>query len=185
MLNTVIPIFSTGAGAAVGDFESIATVTVGSGGSSTIDFTSIPSTYAHLQIRCITRNTSTSDTFRLRFNSDSGNNYTRHFLYGDGSSALAAAGTSTSSGALGIISTSNDTASIFSGFVIDILDYTNTNKYTTFRSIGGFDGNGSGKIGLFSSVWMNTNAVTSISIFSDSNNQAQYSHFALYGIKSA
>ena len=42
--------------AAGGDFESIATVTVGGGGAASIEFTSIPGTYQHLQIRGIIGN---------------------------------------------------------------------------------------------------------------------------------
>ena len=45
-----------------GSYESIATVTVGSGGSSYIEFTSIPGTYTHLQIRGILRNTGSSSS---------------------------------------------------------------------------------------------------------------------------
>jgi hypothetical protein len=164
-------------------YESIATVTVGSGGSSTIDFTSIPSGFTHLQLRGINRNTTADNTFRLRFNSDTGSNYSRHFLYGNGASALAAAGASQTSTGVGIIATSSNSASIFSAFVIDILDYKNTSKYKTMRSLGGYDANGSGNVGLFSGVWMNTAAITSISLLSDSGNQEQYSQFALYGIK--
>jgi len=53
-------------------------VQVGSGGSATISFTSIPSTYKHLQIRGIARNTSGSgfNKMNIRFNSDSGSVYT-------------------------------------------------------------------------------------------------------------
>ena len=51
------------------------------------------------------------------------------------------------------------------------------------RSLGGYDANGSGNVGLFSGVWMNTAAITSISLLSDSGNQEQYTQFALYGIK--
>jgi hypothetical protein len=182
MLNNIAAIMGGGV-TAVGDYESITTVTAGAGGSASIDFTSISSAYTHLQLRGINRNTSTSNTFRLRFNSDTGSNYTRHYLFGDGATASVAAGTSQTSIGVGIISTSSNSASIFSGFVIDILDYANTSKYKTMRSLGGYDANGSGNIGIFSGVWMNTAAITSISLFSDAGNQNQYSSFALYGIK--
>ena len=75
-------------------YESIATVTVGSGGSSSIDFTSIPSTYTHLQLRMTARCTAQSGgnptNVYLRFNSDSGSNYAWHQLAGNGSAASAA-----------------------------------------------------------------------------------------------
>ena len=69
-------------------YESIETVTVGSGGSATVSFTSIPATYTHLQIRGIAR-TATNVSLGLQFNSDTGSNYSRHFLNGNGSSAAS------------------------------------------------------------------------------------------------
>ena len=183
MLNNLTALLDSGAAPAVGDYESLATVTAPAGGSVSIDFTSISSAYSHLQLRGITRNETTNNTFRLRFNSDSGLNYSRHYLYGDGSSALAAAGSSQTSIGTGVIATSSNGANIFSAFVIDILDYKNTSKYKTMRSLGGFDANGSGTVGLFSGVWLSTAAITSISLFSDSGDQNQYSSFALYGVK--
>ena len=74
---------------------------------------------------------------------------------------------------------------IFGANVLDILDYANTSKYTTARILGGIDINGSGgNIRLDSGVWMNTAAVTSLTISpTTANNFVQYSSFALYGIK--
>ena len=67
--------------AAIGDFESIATTTVGSGGIADVTFSSIPATYTHLQLRGIARTNradSNQDAVVVRFNSDTGNNYSRH-----------------------------------------------------------------------------------------------------------
>jgi hypothetical protein len=70
--------------------------------------------------------------------------------------------------------------------VADIFDYTNTSKYTTMRTLAGCDTNGNGEMGFKSGLWMNTNAVTTITIVNnDSSNFSQYSSFALYGIKGA
>lgn len=170
--------------AAATSYESIATVTVGSGGAASVDFTSISSTYSHLQIRHINSAGSSSgtDSLLIRLNSDSGSNYTYHVLYGNGTSALASAATSQTSAA---VSQASLSSTIFAGGIIDILDYANTNKYKTLRGLSGVDFNGSGVIALESSVWMNTAAVTSINIRRNGANLNQYSHFALYGIKSA
>lgn len=162
-------------------YESIATTTVGAGGSSSISFSSIPSTYTHLQIRGIQKFTGSGEA-RLRMNSDTGTNYSQHILYGDGASA-AASGTGTQSDinwTMGASSTSQ-----FTAFVIDILDYRNANKNKTVRALSGVDQNGSGSVYLSSGAWLNTAAVTSIELRTTANNFAQYSHFALYGIKSA
>jgi hypothetical protein len=66
--------------------------------------------------------------------------------------------------------------------ITDILDYTNTNKFTVARSLGGYDANGSGYVLFASNLWKNTAAVTSITIEA-SPSFVQYTQFALYGIK--
>lgn len=176
--------------AAAGDYESIATVTVGSGGAANVEFTSIAADWTHLQIRAICRDNRSGGNYDMyaQFNSDTGSNYASHNLKGDGSSATAGASTSATKFTVlrDSLTTANITANTFSGFVLDILDYKNTNKYKTVRTLGGFDANGSGVISFTSGLWMNTSAITSIKIFPElANNFVQYSHFALYGIKGA
>lgn len=179
-------IASSGVGAAGGDYESIASVTVGSGGQASISFTSIPSTYQHLQIRGIGRDThgSAAHSLRLRFNSDSGSNYTYHALTGDGSSASAGALTAQPAQYPGYLMGISGGANVFASTIIDVLDYANTNKNKVTRTLSGVDDNGSGQIGLFSGMWINTAAITSIELLPvASTNFAQFSSFALYGIK--
>lgn len=176
-----------------GAYDSIATVTVGAGGTANIEFTSIPSTYTHLQIRFnaqTNRGTYGVDEFRLQVNSDTGNNYARHRLAGTGSSVEANATTSTSYiNSQGSIGTTTAGAAFFGGGVIDILDYANTSKYKTFRTLNGADINGTiagfgGSIGFASGLWQNTNAITSIKMYPDAGTLwTQYSSFALYGIR--
>jgi len=174
----------------LGTFESIAMATVDSGGASNITFSNIPATYTHLQIRGIARTTASQDreSIKLTFNSDTGSNYARHNLWGSGSAASAYGAASVAYILLTDFAAGNATASIFGTAVTDILDYTNTNKYTTVRSLGGVDFNAAVTVynGLNSGVWLNTAAITSITLtpFSDSN-FAQYSQFALYGIRGA
>jgi hypothetical protein len=177
--------------AAPNSYESIATVTVGSGGQSSISFTSIPSTYKHLQIRGIAKTTFTSDPagaspFTIGFNGNTTfTDYRTHQLLGDGSTAQAY--TVQSSGWLaGVGNAQNaNTANNFSVFVIDILDYTNTSKNKVIRSLFGNDRNGAGDVDFFSALWINTAAITTITTqFPQSPRSfAQYSSFALYGIK--
>jgi hypothetical protein len=102
-------------------------VQVGSAGASTITFSSIPSTYKHLQIRYIGRTPSNQNTI-MRFNGDTGTNYSLHFLYGQGSLTGAAAETSQTYIYTDVLtgSTTGYTAA-----VIDILDYTSVNKNKT------------------------------------------------------
>ena len=172
-------------------YESIATVTVGGGGSATITFSSIPSTYTHLQIRAIGKNTNASGAgtnLNLIFNSDSGANYSYHSIYGDGSSATATSGTSTSLMWIGHTTTSASSSptatNIFAPLVTDILDYANTNKYKTIRTLNGNDTNSTAGYLFFNSgSWRSTAAVTSMTLSNATANFAEYSSFALYGIK--
>jgi hypothetical protein len=168
-----------------GDFESIATTTVGAGGAATVTFSSIPSTYTHLQIRGIARNTRAVafDNIYIYFNSDTAANYSSHFLYGDGSTTGAGASTNATDGGLALSVGASSTASCFGVGIIDILDYANTNKYKTYRSLTGGDANGSGQVLLRSGNWRSNSAITSMTLFPTVGNFTQYSSFALYGIK--
>ena len=161
-------------------YESIATVTVGSGGQSSISFTSIPSTYKHLQVRGILRNTTATSTLLLNLNSDSGANYARHRLSGDGASATAAAASGSTYAGIG---DAPSTASTFYATIIDILDYADTTKNKTIRNLYGYDLNGSGEVGIRSNLWASTLAVNALSFTVGANQFAQFSSFALYGIK--
>ena len=179
MLNTISAILNNGVSAAVGDYESIQTVTVGAGGSASISFTSIPSTFSHLQIRWMCLNSSQQTDLKLNFNSDTGANYSYHQLYGSGSAVGASAGASATLIYAGVGGfTSNPAAGIG-----DILDYSNTTKYKTYRGLTGIDENGSGYVMMKSGLWQNTNAITSIIIAPAGGNFNQYSKFALYGVK--
>lgn len=171
-------------------YESISTVSVGAGGASSITFSSIPSTYTHLQIRGFgftNRATYGVDGASHRFNSDTGSNYSSHQLYGEGSTVFASGSASQTS-----INGANlgTTVSSYPGsYVLDVLDYCNTNKYKTTRQLGGTDLNGSiaavpGYLGLYSGLWMNTAAISTITIIPNIGTAfTQYSSFALYGIK--
>ena len=163
-----------------GNYTSIATQTIGAGGSSSITFSSIPQTYTHLQIRALNVTSSASNSGNIYFNGDTTNsNYRNHYIYGNGTAANAASynvpyypeftggGATTSPGAS----------------ILDILDYTNTNKTKVMRELVGYDANGSGVVGLSSNMWNNTSAITSINITASGFTFQQYTQFALYGVK--
>lgn len=166
-----------------GAYDSLATVTVPSGGVASITFAGIPNTYKHLQIRMLARNTSTSNGYNARFNSDSGSNYARHYLIGTGSSAVAAAVTSTTSAVLNDAAISTSSTNVFGASVCDILDYGSTTKNKTIRTLGGFDNNGNGSVGFLTGLYMSTSAISSILIFPDAGNFAEFSQFSLYGVR--
>ena len=176
-------------------YESIQTVTLGSN-QSTISFSSIPQTYKHLQIRGIVRSTyvraggsQTGVAMYLRVG-NSGTIYTSNYawgeLYGTGTSALSFhAGTQTIMvTADQSIPSANSASQFYGPNVIDILDYTNTNKATTLRALSGLDQNGSGttNMNLFSAAYFGTQAITDLQFTTDSDFTAGTT-LALYGIK--
>jgi len=183
MSSTILGIIASsgGAAAATASYESIASV-AGTGSSGTISFTSIVGTYKHLQIRYMPTTTTAAQTIYLRVNSDTGTNYAKHKLVGTGTTASAGGSASASSIEISGINIGQGTTYPSCG-IIDIHDYASTTKYKTIRDIGAFDANGSGEIDIVSGLWMNTAAITSITIFVTTGNFATSSVFALYGIK--
>jgi len=176
-----------------GSYESIQTYNLTTATAS-VTFSSIPATYTHLQIRFFAqtnRGTYGSDDIFVRVGSgsiDSGSNYAWHDLFGNGTSAAAQSLTSQTKIELNNAA-GTGVASNFGAGVLDILDYANTNKYKTTRSLHGNDVNGTisgfgGRVALDSGLWINTAAITTIQ-FAPITGTAfnQYSSFALYGIK--
>lgn len=171
-------------------FESIATAN-GTGSSGTITFSSIPSTYKHLQIRALTKINATGNTYdaQIQFNSDTGSNYTQHQILGDGASVTLDANanlTSIYTQDFTLGTASGAITNVMSTAIIDIIDYASTSKYKTVKVINGFDTNRStapvGQMRLFSGLWRSTSAISSITITCNTN-WANTTTFALYGIK--
>ena len=166
--------------------EPIASTLVGSGGVSTIEFLDIPQGYKHLQIRQIARTNRGLyiDFYKIKFNSDNGSNYAYHYIYGDGTSTFAGAVSSYTQIDVARTSAASANANGFGGGIVDILDYSNANKYKTTRAIAGYDDNGQGQIWFQSGLWMNNNPITNITINSGVGTLfSQYTRFSLYGIK--
>ena len=179
MLNNIASILGVGGGVAT-DYESIATAS-GTGSSGVITFSSIPSTYSHLQIRFIGKSSSSETQLDLTFNGSS-SNYSYHNLYGNGTSAAAEGSGSMTKIPSASIAASSAT-SVFTAGVVDILDYSNTSKAKTVRTLAGLDTNGAGKMFLNSGGWFDTSAISSITLTCRDFNWNANSSFALYGIK--
>lgn len=166
-------------------FESLASTTLNST-TSTVTFSSISGSYQHLQLRCLTRSNTTSQVqFWIRFNSDSGSNYTFHRLSGQGSATSAAGATGNSEARSWYVTESDRAADIFGGLIADIHDYKSTTKNKTVRFFTGYDVNGSGGwVSLTSSAWLSTSAITSITVgITGGASYVSGSVFSLYGIK--
>lgn len=171
-------------------FEAIASTTLGST-TTTVTFSSIPATYEHLQLRLYARAGYTGGptaTLRMRLNSDTGTNYTNHWIYGNGSGANVAGNISETAYRFLWVPAGTALSNTFGVSIIDILDYASTNKYKTVRSIEGHNTNNNtnGYVFLHSSLWLNTAAVSTLTFTSDETDGfVAGSVFALYGLRSS
>jgi hypothetical protein len=159
-------------------YTPLATVTLGTAASS-VTFSSIPATYRDLII--ITNQTMVSgsgyDT-SLRFNADSGSNYSNVYVLGTGSTSIS-----------GVQSLTFADCGFMNSFVsnqfnriINIMDYSATDKHKTLISRASNPGSGE-QVAMYSNRWANTAAITSVQVFSGAGNSyAIGSTFSLYGV---
>lgn len=168
-------------------YELISTV-MGDGSSSTITFSSIPATYKHLQIRGIMKqassNRSDATTMWIRINGDTSNAYAWHFMRANGTGIFVGSSASTSQIINGY--TSGAAQPGFGPIIVDILDYANTNKTKTLRTISGSETANTtyNRVAIESGLWNSTSALTSISfIESLSLGFSSGTRFSLYGIR--
>lgn len=160
-------------------YQKIAAVTVGSGGASSIDFTSIPSTYTDLFLVHSLRSDNTEDYYGLQFNSSS-SSFSSRSIQGDGSSASSA--TRSDNFFVGTVAQSTLTASVFSNGQIYIPNYAgSTNKSFSYDAVQ--ENNATSSLSeLFAGLWSNTAAITSVKLVKNSGNFVQHSTATLYGI---
>jgi hypothetical protein len=162
----------------------IASSTVGSGGASSIDFTSIPGTYTDLLLAYSLRTTYAADagTAFVSFNSST-TSFTGKALYGDGSAAF-----SYNSGRhSGTIPGATSTANTFSNTFLYIPNYTSSNN-KSFSVDSVMENNATYSIQEFNgNLWSNSAAITSITLIVTGSPGviAQYSTAYLYGIKNS
>ena len=166
----------------------ISTITVGSGGSASIEFTNIPQTYTDLHLMISLRSSRATvvyDTGIIRFNSDSGNNYSAsRRLYGDGGSAISDAPAITNGGLFEMPTATGATANTFGNISIYIPNYISSN-YKSYSSDGVSENNGATSFtSLIAGLWNITNPINTITLtpYAGSTWQ-QYSSATLYGIR--
>lgn len=159
-----------------------------SSSQTTVEFTNIPQTYTHLQLRwtCRTSAAGTESWQSIRFNGNT-SGYANHILYGTGSgNALSTNELLGNRINYGTTAGNGASSSTFGSGIIEILDYKNSFKNKTLRFLDGYDNNGSGMIAFRSGLWANTAPITSILIgpenFSGTVSYLANSTFALYGV---
>jgi len=170
-------------------FEHIATTTLTSDTAS-VTFSSLGS-YEHLQIRASARSalntTPGYDGIDCRLNSDSGSNYNQQGLYGSGSSDAQDEHAGITDFRFWAVSSDPSNSNLFGGFVLEIMDYANANKFTTGRAYGCRGPDASyGFVHFGGANWESTAAVTSILLAPMSaSDWVSGSEFSLYGMRSS
>lgn len=170
----------------------IGSATVSNNTTTSLSFENIPQTFSHLQLRCSARALTSSGTHEWLYfyhpNVVGSANFTGHMLYGDGSNVYSGGNIANQYSVLtGYIPLANQTANTFGSVIVDILDYSRTDKVKVMKSIWGFDVNGFGELGTNSGYSSNlgTSALTRFEIgLSGGYYLTQGSKFNLYGITS-
>ena len=169
-------------------FTLIASSTVGAGGASSIDFTSIPSTYTDLVVKFSVRSDNTTSggapSMLIKLNTLT-TNFTYRIVYGDGSTAAS------SSGSTGYVASTNNnntgtsTANTFTSGEVYIPNYAgSTNKSMSIEGVSEHNGTTAYAV-LNASLWSNTAAINAIGLYYGSGSFMQYSTAYLYGVKNA
>ena len=155
-------------------YEKIATTTLGSA-TATVTFSSISGAYTDLVLIISGSSTSSENSLGMRFNSDTGSNYSATAIYADGISAASLRQTNTTEMYVGRIGSSGNSANIF-----QIQNYSNTTTYKTALSRGSSTAYTMTTVGL----WRNTAAVNTILVrfIQGASDFASGSTFTLYGI---
>ena len=166
-------------------FELISAVTVGSGGASSIDFTSIPATYTDLCLKLSARCSASNVVGNLAIElNGSSASFSRRVLRGNGSSASS---TSSSDNYIGDIVGSTATSNTFANTELYIPNYAgSTNKSYSVDSVTENNATEAWSM-CVAGLWSNTAAITSLKLVSIYSSWTfnQYSTAYLYGVKNA
>jgi hypothetical protein len=159
----------------------IASVVVGSGGSTTIDFTSIPSTYTDLKLVSSLRGDANTVDMTHSFNTLT-TNQTQRFLRGNG----AAAASGSDALIYGLQNASTYTATVFTNSELYIANYASSNHKSMSADTVTENNTTTSFAMLFANLWSATAAINAISLVAGSSGKfVQYSTATLYGIKNS
>lgn len=161
--------------------ELVQTVTVGSGGAASIEFTNIPQTGKDLLVLFSLRITNSTglDWSAIRFNSDTGSNYSGILLRGDGSavSSLTGATTRLTSGA---IVSGSETANTFSNNSVYVSNYTSTSAKSISSDFVAENNATATEMGIAAGNYSGSSGISTVTVFYPFSNLAQHSTASLY-----
>jgi hypothetical protein len=159
-------------------YEPISTQTISGSATSTLTFTSIPATFTDLILASSGSNSTLTD-IKIRFNSDTGSNYSETIFLGSGSNAIAARGSNTT----GL--NHNYTNTSIAAAISHIMNYSNSTTYKSTMTRWNSPTSSDPYTAAYVGQWRNTSAITSLTVFVGAGNFAAGSLFSLYGIKAA
>jgi len=159
-------------------YTPIATTTLGSAQAS-FTFNSIPGTYTDLVLITDHATTATTTLF-MRFNGDSGSNYSYTQLWAPNGSLAYTQRTANANS----IDMHDSTSTVGQNMLIsNIMNYSNTTKYKTTLTAANDNANGRRYVDV--QIWRNNTAITSITLFMLTGNISAGTTFTLYGIQAA
>jgi len=161
----------------------IADTTVGSP-VNTISFSNIPSGYTDLKVVFSLRNdvASPQGTCNIRFNSDTGNNYTYRRLYGNGSSAASDTGAATNNLAFTFLVGATATSNTFSNWELYIPNYTSSNYKSMSFDAAHETNSTTAYLTMYAALWSNSSAISSIVCETFGQNFVTNTTVTLYGV---
>ena len=160
-------------------YEKIATTTLGSSASN-IEFTSISGSYTDIVLVVNAKSVSGGVDLSMQVNGDTGSNYSKTNLYGDGSSAVSSRVTNQTSFGVNLAGYVNST--FVSNQIVQLMNYSNSTTYKTFLSRANNANVGTDAI---TGLWRSTAAITSIKLLVSGDNFASGTMATIYGIKAA
>jgi hypothetical protein len=162
-------------------YEPISTQTLSSATAS-ITFSSIPSSYTDLRL-VIVNTSSGANNQGIRFNSDTGTNYSSTLFWSDGTAAQSFRYTNAT-----YIHYASDLAvgptTIPAFSTIDIFSYAGSTSKNCLLTTS-LDLNGSGEVVRRVGLWTSTSAINTITIMRTAGNYSIGTIATLYGIKNA
>ena len=155
-------------------YDCIATQTLANSTTTTVTFSSISGSYTDLIVIIAGTHTSTLSPIGLRFNSDTGSNYSRTMLSADGSTASSSRSSDQTIANLGLIGTGQ------SNTIFQIMNYSNATTYKTVLARTNDPGN---QLRANVGLWRSTSAITTVALIVGDNYYSSGTTFTLYGIK--
>jgi hypothetical protein len=153
----------------------VAIATASPAGTSTVTFSSVPSTYTDLVV-IVSGSTAGNDTIGLRFNSDSGTNYSYVQIYGDGTTAGSTRANNETFARIGPMYNSQSIT------IASVMNYSNS---TTNKTVVARANNAGNQLNALVALWRNTAAITNVTVDAIFGSFNSGTTVSLYGIASA